>query len=230
MAKGRHRFSGPKYANGNHKSQQKAYVRTEKGKRIARNATRLNRKLGTYGNGDNLDSAHYEGSTTRGRSQHESINRASRTKKKNKKQTSHHLTMAKEKKNKWKNRLKKAELLISPVAQGKFVKNVAGKEINKLKKNKTVQNVVKGAKDFGKKVKKTVQDVNPKSEINQKINKKKAEISKGNVKAKSQLSALQRKKSGKSISDVRAENERKMRENAKKRHEAWKAKRKKNRK
>ena len=83
MAKGKHRFSGPKYANGNHKSQQKAYVRTEKGKRIARNATRLNRKLGTYGNGDGLDSAHYKGSTTDGRSQKQSINRASRTKKKN---------------------------------------------------------------------------------------------------------------------------------------------------
>ena len=81
MAKGKHRFSGPKYANGNHKSQQKAYVRTEKGKEIARNATRLNRKLGTYGNGDGLDSAHYEGSTTEGRSQKKSINRASRTKK-----------------------------------------------------------------------------------------------------------------------------------------------------
>ena len=84
MAKGEHRFSGPKYANGNHKSQQKAYVRTAKGKRIARNATRLNRKLGTYGNGDGLDSAHYEGSTTEGRPQRKDINRASRTKKKNK--------------------------------------------------------------------------------------------------------------------------------------------------
>ena len=84
MGKGDHRFSGPKYANGNHISQQKAYVRTEKGKRIARNATRLNRKLGTYGNGDGLDSAHYEGSTTEGRPQKKSINRASRTKKKNK--------------------------------------------------------------------------------------------------------------------------------------------------
>tara|TARA_B100000287_G_scaffold218165_1_gene205759 strand:+ start:33 stop:305 length:273 start_codon:yes stop_codon:yes gene_type:complete len=81
MAKGKHRFSGPKYANGNHKSQQKAYVRTEKGKRIARNATRLNRKLGTYGNGDGKDAAHYEGSTTDGRTQDKSINRASRTKK-----------------------------------------------------------------------------------------------------------------------------------------------------
>jgi len=84
MEKGKHRFSGPKYANGNHKSQQKAYVRTEKGKRIARNATRLNRKLGTYGNGDNKDAAHYKNSTTDGRTQDESINRASRTKKKNK--------------------------------------------------------------------------------------------------------------------------------------------------
>ena len=83
MAKGKHRFSGPKYANGNHISQQKAYVRTEKGKRIARNATRLNRKLGTYGNGDPYDAAHYEGSTTEGRLQKKSINRASRTKKKN---------------------------------------------------------------------------------------------------------------------------------------------------
>ena len=101
MGNGKHRFSGPKYANGNHKSQQKAYVRTEKGKRIARNATRLNRKLGTYGNGDNLDAAHYKGSTTRGRSQHESINRGEPHKKKNKKQTSHHLIMAKEKKKNW---------------------------------------------------------------------------------------------------------------------------------
>ena len=84
MAKGKQRFSGPKYANGNHISQQKAYVRTEKGKRIARNATRLNRKLGTYGNGDGLDSAHYEGSTTKGRPQRKDINRASRTKNKNK--------------------------------------------------------------------------------------------------------------------------------------------------
>ena len=84
MGNGKHRFSGPTYANGNHKSQQKAYVRTEKGKRIARNATRLNRKLGTYGNGDGLDSAHYEGSTTEGRPQRKDINRASRTKKKNK--------------------------------------------------------------------------------------------------------------------------------------------------
>ena len=83
MAKGKHRFSGPKYANWNHISQQKAYVHSEKGKEIARNATRLNRKLGTYGNGDGLDSAHYEGSTTEGRSQKKSINRASRTKKKN---------------------------------------------------------------------------------------------------------------------------------------------------
>jgi len=82
MAKGKHRFSGPKYANGNHISQQKAYMQG-KGKEISKNATRLNRKLGTYANGDGLDSAHYEGSTTEGRPQKQSINRASRTKKKN---------------------------------------------------------------------------------------------------------------------------------------------------
>ena len=58
MAKGKHRFSGPKYANGNHKSQQKAYMKTAKGKKIARDATNLNRTLGTYGNGDRLDASH----------------------------------------------------------------------------------------------------------------------------------------------------------------------------
>ena len=137
--------------------------------------------------------------------------------------------MAKEK-NKWKNRLKKANLLISPVAQGKFVKNVAGNELNKLKKNKKVQNVVKGVKNLGKTVNKTVTNVNPNSEINKKINKKKGEVASGNVKAKSQLSALKRKKSGKSISDIQAENQRKMRENARKRNEKFQAKRKKNRK
>ena len=59
-------------------------MRTENGTRIGRNATRLNRKLGTYGNRDGLDSAHYEGSTTDGRPQRKNINRASRTKKNNK--------------------------------------------------------------------------------------------------------------------------------------------------
>ena len=60
--------------------QQKRYNKTPNGARIAREATRLNRKLGTYGNGDGLDSAHYKGSRTDGRSQSQSTNRRSRLK------------------------------------------------------------------------------------------------------------------------------------------------------
>tara|TARA_R100000700_G_scaffold3400_1_gene6394 strand:- start:209 stop:472 length:264 start_codon:yes stop_codon:yes gene_type:complete len=71
---------GAKYANGNYKSQQKAYNKTAKGKRLRVNANRLNRQLGTYGNGDGKDAAHYEGSTTKGRLQSPSKNRASRLK------------------------------------------------------------------------------------------------------------------------------------------------------
>ena len=58
--------------------QQKRYQKTKKGKAIKDNANRLNRKLGTYGNGDGLDAAHYKGSTTDGRLQKASINRRSR--------------------------------------------------------------------------------------------------------------------------------------------------------
>jgi len=76
--------SGAKYANGNYKAQQKAYNKTKKGKALRVNANKLNRKLGTYGNGDGLDAAHYKGSTTRGRLQRPSINRKSRLKKKRK--------------------------------------------------------------------------------------------------------------------------------------------------
>ena len=71
-------YSGATYANGNHKSQQKAYNKTAKGKRLRVNANKLNRKLGTYGNGDGKDAAHYKGSTTKGRLQAPSKNRASR--------------------------------------------------------------------------------------------------------------------------------------------------------
>ena len=138
--------------------------------------------------------------------------------------------MADTKKNKWKNRLKKASLLLSPVEQAKFGFRVGSKAVKGIAGSKQVKSAVKGAKDFGKKVTKTAQNVNPKSEINTKINKKKAEIKaagKGESgKARAQLMALKRKKSGKKISEIKAENERKMRENAKKRHEAWKAKRK----
>ena len=73
---------GAKYANGNYKAQQKAYNKTKKGKALRVNANKLNRKLGTYGNGDGLDAAHYKGSTTRGRLQRPSVNRKSRLKKK----------------------------------------------------------------------------------------------------------------------------------------------------
>jgi len=60
--------------------QQKAYMQTTKGKSIRRNADRLNIKLGTKGNHDGLDAAHYKGSKTNGRLQKPSTNRASRTK------------------------------------------------------------------------------------------------------------------------------------------------------
>ena len=73
------RFSGPKYANGNHKSQQKAYNKTQKGKSLRVNANRLRRQL-KIRKGDPRDASHYKGSTTKGRPQARSINRASRTK------------------------------------------------------------------------------------------------------------------------------------------------------
>ena len=60
--------------------QQKAYMQTEKGKEIRRDADRLNIKLGTKGNHDGLDAAHYKGSKTKGRLQKPSINRKSRLK------------------------------------------------------------------------------------------------------------------------------------------------------
>ena len=76
------RSKGAKYANGNYKAQQKAYNKTKKGLKIRVNANKLNRKLGTYGNRDGLDAAHYKGSTTKGRTQKPSVNRASRKKRK----------------------------------------------------------------------------------------------------------------------------------------------------
>ena len=60
--------------------QQKKYNKTEKGLALRVNANKLNRKLGTYGNGDGKDAAHYKGSTTKGRTQDPSINRKSRLK------------------------------------------------------------------------------------------------------------------------------------------------------
>tara|TARA_R100000781_G_scaffold52932_1_gene34639 strand:+ start:726 stop:980 length:255 start_codon:yes stop_codon:yes gene_type:complete len=60
--------------------QQRAYNKTEKGSEIRKNANKLNRKLGTYGNGDGKDAAHYKGSKTKGRLQSPSKNRKSRLK------------------------------------------------------------------------------------------------------------------------------------------------------
>ena len=60
--------------------QQARYNKTKNGLKIRVNANKLNRKLGTYGNGDGKDAAHYKGSTTEGRTQSPSINRKSRLK------------------------------------------------------------------------------------------------------------------------------------------------------
>ena len=54
---GKRRFSGPKYANGNHKSQQKAYMRG-KGRKIRLEADRLAAKLPGGKVGDGLDASH----------------------------------------------------------------------------------------------------------------------------------------------------------------------------
>ena len=71
--------SNPK-AKAKRLKQQKAYNKTKKGLALRVNANRLNRQLGTYGNGDNKDAAHYKGSTTKGRLQSPSKNRKSRLK------------------------------------------------------------------------------------------------------------------------------------------------------
>ena len=60
--------------------QQARYNKTKRGLSIRVNANKLNRKLGTYGNRDGLDAAHYKGSKTRGRIQKPSKNRRSRLK------------------------------------------------------------------------------------------------------------------------------------------------------
>ena len=62
------------------RKQQRRYNKTKKGLEIRVNANKLNRKLGTYGNRDGMDAAHYKGSKTKGRKQKPSINRRSRLK------------------------------------------------------------------------------------------------------------------------------------------------------
>ena len=71
--------SNPK-AKATRLKQQKKYNKTKKGLALRVNANRLNRQLGTYGNGDGQDAAHYKGSATKGRLQSPSENRKSRLK------------------------------------------------------------------------------------------------------------------------------------------------------
>ena len=67
-------------ANERRLKQQSKYQKTPKGAAIKKAANKLNRKLGTYGNGDGMDASHYKGSKTKGRLQKASTNRKSRLK------------------------------------------------------------------------------------------------------------------------------------------------------
>ena len=80
MAKTSDYYKDNPKAAAKRRKQQAKYNKTPKGLAIRVNANKLNRKLGTYGNGDGMDAAHYEGSKTRGRKQKPSINRRSRLK------------------------------------------------------------------------------------------------------------------------------------------------------
>ena len=71
-------YSGSKYANGNHKSQQKAYNKTKKGLQIRTAANELNRKLGTYGNGDGKDASRIGPNTGKLESPHKNRSRPRR--------------------------------------------------------------------------------------------------------------------------------------------------------
>ena len=69
------RFYGPKYKNGNHKEQQKAYNRTKKGTDLRVNANKLRAKL-KMKVGDKREAGHYAGSTTDGAPQNAKSNAA----------------------------------------------------------------------------------------------------------------------------------------------------------
>tara|TARA_R100000278_G_C5373107_1_gene129673 strand:+ start:39 stop:542 length:504 start_codon:yes stop_codon:yes gene_type:complete len=90
--------------------------------------------------------------------------------------------------------------------------------IGAKKKSKLKIEPLKTIGNLFKKGKKAVENVNPNSEINKKINKKTAEIKDkgyhGSGKERAQLLALKRKKSGKTISQLRAERETKIRNRA----------------
>jgi len=80
MAKTSEYYKKNPKAAAKRRKQQKRYNKTSKGLEIRVNANKLNRKLGTYGNRDGMDAAHYKGSKTKGRKQKPSINRRSRLK------------------------------------------------------------------------------------------------------------------------------------------------------
>ena len=58
------KHSGPKYANGNYKSYQKAYDSSELQIRKRTQLNKENRKRGTYGNGDGKDVSHKKDGST----------------------------------------------------------------------------------------------------------------------------------------------------------------------
>tara|TARA_A200000159_G_scaffold40580_1_gene37193 strand:- start:440 stop:685 length:246 start_codon:yes stop_codon:yes gene_type:complete len=60
MAKGRTQryYDANPAANRRRLKQQSKYQKTANGRRLKINANKANRKLGTYGNGDNKDAAH----------------------------------------------------------------------------------------------------------------------------------------------------------------------------
>ena len=80
MAKTSEYYKSNPDAKAKRLKQQKRYNKTKKGLALRVNANRLNRQLGTYGNGDGRDAAHYKGSDTKGRLQSPSENRKSRLK------------------------------------------------------------------------------------------------------------------------------------------------------
>ena len=80
MAKTSEYYKSNPDAKAKRLKQQKRYNKTKKGLALRVNANRLNRQLGTYGNGDGQDAAQYKGSTTKGRLQSPSENRKSRLK------------------------------------------------------------------------------------------------------------------------------------------------------
>ena len=80
MAKTSEYYKSNPDAKAKRLKQQKKYNKTKKGLALRVNANKLNRQLGTYGNGYWRDAAHYKGSTTKGRLQSPSENRKSRLK------------------------------------------------------------------------------------------------------------------------------------------------------